>query len=516
MVKLVIDDKEIKAKEGTTILNAAKDNGIKIPHFCYHPAFAPEGTCRMCLVEIEGLPKLELACSTPVREGMKVFTSNDRVDEARKGVLEFLLAEHPLDCPICDKAGECKLQDYFEKYGLFESRFKEPKEKRNKKINLGKYLLHDNERCVLCRRCVRFLQEVTKTQEMGVFERGIHTEVNIYAGTPVDNNYSGNLAEICPVGAITDKDFRFSARTWFLEKKESICPLCSRGCSIFIESHRGLARFQLPKRVYRIHARENPKVNGHWICDVGRYGYSYLDKNRLDRIRVKGNGDDESLHWKNLIRILAEKIKRYHLVNKSNRIALLINTWLTNEELFLIKKIFMEDLKVEKVYFVDLPEGKGDDFLLTEERTPNKKGAANLGFEYKGIDPDALADKTELLLIFGSFAADHPDFAGIRNVMDEIKMKVLFAGSKSELDDLADMILPVSPIAEKGGSLTNVDGIVQRFSPALTACGDSRAEWGILVDLAKEIEINFRYYSSFTSQEAVYEQMRKEISTFRK
>jgi NADH-quinone oxidoreductase subunit G len=177
MVKIFIDERELEVAEGTTILKAAESAGLQIPHLCYHKAFMPEGSCRMCLVEIEGIPKLELACSTQVREGMKISTKSERVTEARKGVLECLLAEHPIDCPICDKAGECKLQDYYEEYGLFDSEFNEYKEKRQKRIEIGKNLLHDQERCVLCRRCVRFLKEVTKTEELGVFQRGIHAEV---------------------------------------------------------------------------------------------------------------------------------------------------------------------------------------------------------------------------------------------------------------------------------------------------------------------------------------------------
>ncbi|MEE9389829.1 MAG: 2Fe-2S iron-sulfur cluster-binding protein, partial [Candidatus Aminicenantaceae bacterium] len=179
MVKITIDDRQIEVAEGTTILKAAEQEGIHIPHLCYHPAFPSEGNCRMCLVEIEGLPKLELACSTQVRDGMKVSTRSEQVVEARRGVLEFLLAEHPLDCPICDKAGECKLQDYYEEYGLFESQFNETKAKRAKKKEIGKSLIHDQERCILCTRCVRFLREVTKTQELGVFNRGLHSGINI-------------------------------------------------------------------------------------------------------------------------------------------------------------------------------------------------------------------------------------------------------------------------------------------------------------------------------------------------
>jgi NADH-quinone oxidoreductase subunit G len=182
MIKIFIDEKPFDVEESLTIFNAAEQNGISIPHLCYHPAFPPEGTCRMCLVEIEGIPKLELSCSTQVRDGMKIFTHSDRVEEARRGVLEFLLAEHPIDCPICDQAGDCKLQDYYDEYGLYDSQFSEIKEKREKKVEIGKNLLLDQERCILCRRCVRFLGEVTKTRELGVFQRGNHTEINVYNG----------------------------------------------------------------------------------------------------------------------------------------------------------------------------------------------------------------------------------------------------------------------------------------------------------------------------------------------
>jgi len=514
MVKILIDEKPVEVEDGTTVLKAAKQAGIDIPHLCYHTAFMPEGNCRMCLVEIEGIPKLELACSTQVREGMKISTKSEKVVEARKGVLEFLLADHPLDCPICDKAGDCKLQDYYEEYGLFESQFREIKEKRNKKVNIGKNLIHDEERCILCTRCVRFLKEVTKTRELGVFNRGVHSEINTYDGQPVDNNYSGNLAEICPVGAITDTDFRFKTRTWFLENGESICPLCSRGCNIFIQYHKGFARFPLPKRVYRIKARENHEINEFWICDLGRYGYSYLDDGRLDKILT--SEDKNNLNREKAIVFLAEELKKLIQMNKSAHISALLNTWLSNEELFLLKKIFQDDLGVEKIYFIDPPEGKPDDFLLTSERTPNRRGAQEIGFDLKPLDPKALAEKTDILLIFGSKNSDYSSLAESRSILDNIKTKVLFTSSSGDLNPLFDIVFPTALIAEKGGSLTNTEGKVQRFSPALEAPGESLPEWKLLVDLAKELGKNISYYGQFTSPEAVSREMKKEIPFFEK
>ncbi len=511
MIKIVIDEKPFEVEGETTILKAAEQAGIPIPHLCYHPAFLPEGSCRMCLVEIEGLPKLELACSTVIRDGMKVYTKSERVVEARRAVLEFLLAEHPIDCPICDKAGGCKLQDYYQEHGLFESQFREKKEKREKKVRIGKTLLLDQERCILCTRCVRFLKEVTKTQELGVFNRGLHTEINIYNGTPVNNNYSGNLAEICPVGAITDEDFRFKTRSWFLEEGPSVCPLCSRGCNILIEYHKGFPQFPLPKRVYRIKALENQEVNGHWICDLGRYGYSYLDRDRLEHII----GPGKVLARENVTQLLAEKIRRLNFMKKTKRITLILNSWLSNEEIFLIRKIFCQDLGVEKIFFVDPHQGEADDFLLTAERSPNQKGAQELDIEFKPLDLEALVDSTDFLIVFGPFLQEHFSMAEIKEVLDQIETKLLFTPHASELNSLFDIVLPTAYIAEKQGSLTNLEGKIQHFRAVLDPIGDTQPEWKMLVNLGKELRINFTYYRQFNSVEAVFQEMANEFRFFR-
>ncbi len=516
MAKILIDGAPVEVKEGTTVLKAAEQAGVHIPHFCFHPAFVPEGNCRMCLVEIEGLPKLELACSTVVREGMKVSTRSQRVSEARRSVLEFLLAEHPLDCPICDKAGDCKLQDYYREYGLFENKFDEFKERRNKKIRIGKSLILDQERCILCTRCVRFLKEVTKTEELGVFSRGLHSEVNIYENAAVDNNYSGNLAEICPVGAITDADFRFKTRSWFLAKGESICPLCSRGCNIAIEFHRGFARFPLEKRVYRVKSIENSEVNGFWICDLGRYGYSYLDQDRMSSVLQNENGKSSAATWEEGLAHAAEKIIRIHQMKKTERIALVVNTSLSNEELFLVHKIFRSDLGVKKIVFADPTPGEADGFLLTSERTPNRRGAEEIGFEIKPLNREELAEETELLLVFGHFFLGHPSFAGLKDILDRVETKILFAAHSSELNFLFDFVFPVALVAEKAGSLTNAEGRIQSFRPALEPCGESLSEWKVLVSLARELKINFETYRKFTSPEEVFKALAEEFPFFEK
>ena len=310
MLKILIDGREIETSEGTTVLAAALAAGIEIPHFCYHPAFEPEGTCRMCLVEIEGSSKLELACATKVRDGMKVATKTPEVEAARKDVLEFLLAEHPLDCPICDKAGECRLQDYYERYGRFAGRFRETRERRDKIVPIGKSLLLDNERCILCTRCVRFLRRVAGTGELGVYQRGVRTWIGLYEGRTIDNDYSGNLVEICPVGAITDADFRAQDADLAPGARGFDLPPLRPGLQhhpgipVRIGEDRGTAT-----KVFRVRARENPEVNGHWICDIGRYAYPKGTEDRHRRVLMIKDRSATELSWDKALIMLSEKIR---------------------------------------------------------------------------------------------------------------------------------------------------------------------------------------------------------------
>jgi NADH-quinone oxidoreductase subunit G len=509
MVKLFINDCPVEVESGATVLDAAKKAGIEIPHLCYHPAFSPEGSCRMCLVEIEGAPKLELACATPVREGMKVYTQTGDVCEARKGVLEFLLAEHPPDCPVCEQAGDCKLQDYYEQHGLFDSRYSEERIRKDKKVPLGGHLLLDRERCVLCTRCVRFLKNVTGGGELGVFQRGLNAEISLFPDMKMDNNYSGNLAEICPVGAITDLDFRFKSRTWFLESAPSVCPLCSRGCNIFIDYHPGFSRFEVPKRVYRVRARENLKVNQYWICDKGRYGYGYIDQDRMTDICSNGREENTSAVFSRF----TEEIKRLVHKKKTSRITVLMNSYLSNEELYLIHRIFKQELGVEKIHLVDPPDDRGDNMLLTAERVPNRKGARELGFETLAAG-DMDWKGAELLVIFESpFPVAELDQM-LASMPDDKGMQVLFTPRESELREKMQLVFPTATIAEKMGSLTNVDGAVQPFLQALEPQGEARAEWEWLKLLGRELGADFSFYARIHSPRDIFMNMKKEISFF--
>ena len=487
MVKIRIDDRLMEAAEGLTVLTVALAAGIDVPHFCYHPAFESEGSCRMCLVEIDGAPKLELACSTRVKDGMNILTSSPKVMEARKEVLEFLLAEHPLDCPICDKAGECRLQDYYERYGRFDARFRESKEKREKIIPIGRRLLLDRERCILCTRCIRFLRRVTGTGELGVFERGVRTEIGLYEGRRIDNSYSGNLAEICPVGAITDTDFRFKTRAWFLERGASICPHCGRGCNIDIEFRLTTEHAVTERRICRVRARENASVNGHWICDIGRYSHPYWTENRSRFVLMNKDAKTTRLSWDRALIILTEKIKGLGLRGKGGRLGLILNSFLTNEELYLIGRIFKEAVDLGNVWFADPKPQEADPLLLTAERSPNLRGARELGFESRPPDLKEIAKRIEVLLVIGSGLRETFAIGDVRKALDRVPVKFLFAAHTGPGDDAFDFLLPAALIAEKSGSLTNTLGIVQEFQPVWPPPGEARPEWEVLADLAREL-----------------------------
>lgn len=268
MPKLTINGREVEVEAGTTVIRAAEKLGVFVPSYCYHPGLTIAGNCRMCLVEIEKMPKLAISCSTLVADGMTVHTESPKVKEAQDAILEFLLINHPLDCPICDQAGECRLQEFAFQYGPAKSRFLEEKVHKPKNIDIGKHIMFDAERCILCSRCVRFCEEVPKTGELTIGQRADHAIIETYPGMRLDNAYSGNTVDICPVGALTLKEFRFRQRVWFIKDVPSVCPGCARGCSVDNGVSKGA--------ILRITPRENQAVNRWWICDEGRLSYEKL------------------------------------------------------------------------------------------------------------------------------------------------------------------------------------------------------------------------------------------------
>jgi NADH-quinone oxidoreductase subunit G len=488
MVEVLIDGRTLSVAEGTTVLKAAERAGIDIPHFCYHPAFPPDGSCRMCLVEIEGHPKLELACSTVVRPGLKVLTASPAVLAARRDILEMFLAEHPLDCPICDKAGECLLQDYYAAHSLLAGKFREAREKREKLVPLGRRLLLDRERCILCTRCVRFLQLYTGTGELGVFERAVRTEIGTFEERPVDNDYSGNLVDLCPVGAITDAAFRFRTRAWFLDRKPSLCPRCGRGCNIFVDIVCGYPLPPRERRLFRIRPRENPAVNGHWICDIGRYAYAadLTEKRRVQAALVRDGGGTPVSVDEALARVAAG-LKAAVRGGRPERLAVVLHSSLTNEELAQAKELFVGRLGVKKLAFADPLPGRADGRLLTAERSGNARGAADSGIAAAGLDLKSWAEGTDGVLLFGAHVLDGRRREEVAGALAKIPFKALFAAHPTPLDNAVDVIVPVSLVAEKGGHLTNAEGRVQAFEPVWPAAGDGLAESVVLGRLREEL-----------------------------
>ena len=482
-VGLTIDGRAVRAAEGTSVLKAAEGAGIAIPHFCYHPGLEVEGNCRMCLVEIEGLPKLELSCATAVREGLVVRTSTERVVQARRDVLEFLLAEHPLDCPICDKAGECWLQDYYDLHGRHPGRMAEARERREKKVPIGRGLLLDRERCILCTRCTRFLKSVTGTGELGVFERGLRSEIGIFDGAPVDTLYAGNLVDLCPVGAITAEDFRFRTRAWFLARGASICPLCARGCAITVESVAGYPLARGERRVYRVTARENPAVNGFWICDLGRAGRREIDEGRRTAVLKKGLPAPD-LSWPRALAEVAAAVRAVPAGERGDGLAVVLNAALTCEEMSQAKALFADGLGSRKIFFADRRPGLADGPLLTAERVPNLRGAAEAGFAPRAPSLDALAS-ARVLVLFGTGLAELFAEADLSRALAAGPAVFLFAAHAGPLDGLADLVVPVAVTAERSGAYINIDGARQTFARALEPPAGVPAEGEVLDRLAR-------------------------------
>ncbi len=333
LVKVTIDGREALVPKGTLLTDAAKQVGIDIPVFCYQEKMHPVGACRMCLVEIEKVPRLQTACTTPVTDGMVVKTDTPAVVKARKGVLEFLLTNHPLDCPVCDKGGECPLQDTTFKYASDRSRFGEEKRHFEKPIRLSPLIVLDRERCILCTRCVRFQREIAGDETLTLINRGSRSYVGVMPGRVFDSPFSGNTIELCPVGALTSAKFRFKARSWELKKTPSICAQCSVGCNIKVESRADV--------VLRLTSRENAGVDDGWLCDRGRFTYEYLnDPGRLVTPFVRRSGKLVPATWEEALETVVRRLRQIKLANGGQALGGLISAGATNEELYLFQKLF--------------------------------------------------------------------------------------------------------------------------------------------------------------------------------
>lgn len=498
MPTLKIDGVEVTVPAQTTIIEAAQRVGIEIPRYCYHPGLSVVGQCRMCQVEVERMPKLAIACNTPVADGMVVSTGSPKVEKARRAVLEFYLLNHPLDCPICDKGGECPLQDYTLDYGPGESRFVEEKVQRVKHKVLGPHIVFDAERCILCTRCVRFCHEIPKTGELGVFSRGDQSEINLFPGKVLDNAYSGNVIDLCPVGALTSRQYRFRSRPWDLARHtESVCPLCSNGCNVILDvRHR-----QRGEELLRIRPRENQAVNRWWMCDEGRFTFTYLhDPARLRVPAWRENGRPVAMDYDDLLLRVARAIRRVVEAHGPEAVGCIASSRQTNEELFLVRRFFREilgtphlDFRVRPVQFQE-KDASEDGILRRTDKTANSCGARDLdirpgpgGLDAAGMIAAASAGRLKALFVFEEdLVREFPD-GPLREALSRLDLLVASSMFPTETTALAQVVLPALGFAEKEGSFTNFQGRVQKVHRALTPHLASRSLPEALRDLAVDL-----------------------------
>jgi NADH-quinone oxidoreductase subunit G len=495
MPTLSIDGQTVSAPDGTTVIQAAEKLGIFVPRYCYHPGLTIAGNCRICLVEVEKFPKLQIACNTPVTEGMVVHTESAKAKSGRRAVLEFLLANHPLDCPVCDQSGECDLQNFYLDFGLYDPRFREQKVKKHKAVPIGPHVMLDQERCILCSRCVRFTDEITKTSELGIFNRGDHAEVSIYDGHELNNRYSANVVDICPVGALTERDFRFKARVWYLRSAPTVCNGCSQGCNM--ELHYVLDRPHLNdgKRVVRVKPRYNAHVNQWWICDEGRYGLGWIDHRRLDKVRGR-SADTANATWDQALTAISMALLAQRGEQAGTRVGVIASAQLTNEELFLIREIFQHGLGAQVSASVPEKPGYSDDFLIKAEKNPNTLGAKLVGLAGPHavgagqIVDQALAGHLDFLWVMDHDLVELIGDEKARELSGKVGLLVFSGTNENATVALAHWVLPAAAYIEKDGTFVNCLGRVQRIGRAFPPFKDSREDWRILLDLAGKLGLH--------------------------
>jgi len=479
MPKLTIDGKEIEVEAGTNLIEAARQLGVEVPHYCYHPGLSIAGQCRLCMVDIEKTPRPTIACNTQAADGMVVHTDTERVRQSRRSMMEFHLINHPLDCPVCDQAGECWLQIYYMKHGLYDPRMTDEKVHKPKAVPLGPHVMLDAERCILCSRCVRFCDEVTGTGELGIFNRGDHSEIGLFPGRDLTNNYSANVVDICPVGALTDRDFRFQVRVWYLDTAKSVCTGCARGCNVEVHTSRRRPHHAEGRRVARLKPRYNGEVNAWWLCDVGRYHFDFVDApTRLTAPARRGPGGSTEVTWDEAIAGVDEALRRH----PADQVAVLASPRMANEDLMALRRV-CEARGIRQVAFDVQPASpaEGDDFLLLADRTPNRRGAEliGLGGDAAAILASARAGRLRCLWVF------HHDLlaAGSSDAAEALAQveTVIFTGTNANgTSDRAHWVLPAAAWVEREGTFTNFEGRVQRFRTAVEPLGAALAEWDLL------------------------------------
>ncbi len=515
-VSFTLDGRSLAAPEGSLVIDAAKKAGIEIPHYCYHPALGNPGVCRLCLVEVEGAPKPMVSCRLPVKAGMVVRSNSPRARKAQSSSLELHLANHPLDCPVCDQAGECWLQDYYMRYGLYPSALREDKLHKDKRVQVGPRIMLDEERCILCTRCTRFLNNVTKTYELGIFNRGDRDILQAYPGRSVDNPYAGNVVDLCPVGALTDKDFRFKVRVWYLDQTPSVCTSCARGCSIDIHSNTRRPWHTPGQRVARFKPRHNPEVNDWWMCDEGRYSYKQIDSPlRLKYASTLSGGSPVRVDPAFAAGEIAARLRQLCEEKGPQGLAVVLSGTLSNEDLFAARALFVDTLNAGHILTRPGPDqlGSEDALLRRKEKVPNHRGAEamELGRESSW---ESILSAIEAKTVWGLYVVDR-DPAAIWGLADARELSGLaltvYQGSHSNrFAHEAHWVLPSCSFAEEEASFINFEGQLQRVSAALPPLGESRPDWEIWRDMLHSLGRR----AAWDGPQAVFKEMTRVIPAF--
>ncbi len=486
MPKITIDGKTIECKDRQMILQACLDAGITLPHYCYHPGLSIPASCRICLVEVEGIPKLVPSCQTPVKDGMVVHSQSTKAIANQKAVMEFLLINHPLDCPVCDQAGECYLQDYSYQYGRAQSRFEEDKAKKPKK-DVGEHILLYSDRCIMCTRCVRFTREVSGTSELYVDGRGHKEEIDIFPGRPCNNPLAGNVVDLCPVGALLDKEFLFKQRVWLLKNTPSISPADSGGENIWIDHNEG--------NIYRIRPRYNAEVNTWWISDDTRYSWKFAqDEKRLKGARRMQYGTQVELPYQQAMEYAAADLKALAAANGPGSLYALLSPMMACEEAWLLGR-YIRQLDPQAVLVLGPAPTTGQNqvfhnsltgkqtFAIQAEKVPNSAGIRRvmqlLGGPAANYEELLAATTAELKKLKGGWivggyrgewlSKDQPAVfkKGYRVVQDVLP---------NTLTAAADVLLPAAIWAEKDGCWENYQGKIQAFAAAVAPPEGTRRE----------------------------------------
>jgi len=513
--------------EPTTMLQAIQIAGGEVPHYCYHPKLPVAGNCRMCLVEFgtpmigpdrrpvlneDGSPKIAksvlpyepstprgaIACATPISPGMELYPNSPATKQMREAVLESLLINHPLDCPICDQAGECKLQEYSVQHGQATSRFVEAKVHKPKAVDLGPRIVLDDERCVLCTRCIRFTKDIAGDDALGIVNRGSYNTIAAWKEGAFDNNYTLNTVDLCPVGALTSKDFRFKMRVWFLKETKSVCTSCGTGCNLTVGSREGA--------IHRYEPRENDAVNGPWMCDAGRLNYKWVGReDRLKDVLVRGTKSGWATALKEISAQLAAAPR--------GSVAVVASARQTTEELFLLKKLAT---KLGAVTDSVARPGEADKLLVCADCNPNTTGAiltgivdchAEMGRNLAKIADGIRSGSIRTLVVFGEDVTQHGLGADLLAKLDMLIVSDILPNATTAV---ATYLLPGCAHAEKRGTFVNVKGRVQKFMKAVEPKGEARAEWEILHELVHHVTGQ----NGFSTIEGLFNQMAQEVPAF--